>query len=140
MWGNTQSGLYIKMDSALQRAVRIINNNRSASLDFQCFELSGIFNFKNILAINNVCRIFNIISNNDLPYYCNTTLANDNAVHSTRNATHRKIIPIKHTKVSDSHCFSISAVSTWNSLPYDVTMLSNFNSFKTKSESVLLSS
>ena len=30
IWGNTQSGLYTKMDNVLLRTIRIIINNRSA--------------------------------------------------------------------------------------------------------------
>ena len=87
---------------------------------------------KSFLFLCNVCCMFNFVHNDALSFYINTFLNSDCAVYSTRSVSSFKVQPIVRSRKADELCFQISAVSDWNSLPYNITMLTNFNEFKIK--------
>jgi hypothetical protein len=132
IWGNTSSGFYTKMDTVLLRTARIILHDRKAEFNEKTFAITNINSFTYFLNIKNVCHIFNILSDETTEtteYYIGTHLANDGATHNTRGTVSRKFMPIRCKRSTDEHCFQIAATRIWNSLPREITILTNFNSF-----------
>jgi Reverse transcriptase (RNA-dependent DNA polymerase) len=139
IWGNTQAGLRTKMDNMLERTTRIITNDRSAQINYSTYQLTGIRSFKFLLYLSNVSRMFNIVHDrsNCLLFNLNTNSANENSIYVTRNSANRKIVPIKLNRTADEHCFQVAAIRDWNSLPHEITSLTNFNIFKSKATAFL---
>jgi retron-type reverse transcriptase len=138
VWGNSQTGLHTKMNNVLLRTVRIIMNNKSAVLDTDAYKFTGIFDFNNFVKLCNVCRVFNIVKDDLLDYYLNSSLVSVNAVHITRNSTHNKIVPITSKRAADCNCFQVEAIKNWNDLDFSITSLSNFNVFKSKATAIFV--
>src|SRR5690349_11434937 len=91
---------------------------------------SAFFSVPRLLCIGRRPASVVFIRDNSVHYYLGTRLASDGASHCTRNATHCKLVPIKHQKTSDERCFQLQAVSDWNALPRTFTSTNNFASFK----------
>jgi hypothetical protein len=77
IWGNSPVGLQTKMDAALQRTARIMLHDSRVKLDSVTYNATDIFNFKSVLFLRNVCRLFNFVSDNTLSFYTNSNLVSD---------------------------------------------------------------
>ena len=130
VWGHANAGTRCHIDRALLRATRFILNNRMAELSNDSYLATGIRAFSTFVLYYTVCRIFNIIADSTVYYYLGTRLGNEDASHSTWNAAHSMIVPIKHSSICNELCFQLQVISDWNALPHEITSAASFTLFK----------
>ena len=134
VWGHVENKQCAAMDHVLQRAARVVLHDKTASLNRQTYDVTGLVSFALMTEWRCDIAVSALLSRENTDSCLPPLLAAGSQCsgRTTRSVAGRCFLIPKHALTASQKCFFYAATKHWNNLPAKLTAIQCHKLFTTQ--------